>query len=77
MAGMDNPYQAPEEASSRSDEIDYSRRPLGVSILSALAGMMGLGLAGLFVFFLIHWEENNERFLQQACRRRSFGETPD
>jgi hypothetical protein len=59
---MDNPYEAPSPGSAIAD---LSRRPVGVSILSVLTGIMSLVLLILFVVLLVNWRENNEWALQR------------
>ena len=54
---MENPYDAPSTVSSLSDEL---RRPVGVTVLSILTGIMGLVLLAAFVVCLVNWRENNE-----------------
>jgi hypothetical protein len=61
---MDNPYQPPTDAPVRDD--DVIGRPLGVSLLAVLTGILGLLLLALYVFLLINVRENNEFFLQRG-----------
>jgi hypothetical protein len=61
---MDNPYQPPVEVPAA--DTDVTRRPLGVSVLSVLTGILGLLLLALYIFLLINWRENNERMILEG-----------
>lgn len=61
---MDNPYQPPADAPVSDD--DALGRPLGVSILAVLTGILGLFLLALYIFLLINMRENNEAFVQRG-----------
>ena len=54
---MDNPYDAPSAVPFAAAEL---RRPLGVSILAVLTGVLGLILLAAFIVLLMNWRENNE-----------------
>lgn len=60
---MENPYDTPSAAPAIDGDL---RRPVGVSILSALTAILGFVLVAAFVVLLWNWQENNEI----AIRRR-------
>jgi hypothetical protein len=59
---MDNPYEPPADVAHADD---FTRRPLGVSILASLTGIFGTLMLGLYLFLLSNWQENNEGLLRQ------------
>jgi len=66
---MESPYDAPSTVSSISDEL---RRPIGVTILSFLTGVLGLVLLAAFVVLIMNRHENNEWALKRGTAPSLF-----